>query len=167
MDNPGKKFINNFINYLSALWAGIFAKFLLSLPISLIFDGKIFLQSIFHALCGIAGTAITLAIMTYRDGYKEEAYKISTTIGILLIIFIAQQCFAPLNGYKPASAGAAGDLATAIFLKGNTEDGSVSVLGNFICLTALQLFVYAPTMLISEYRGVKARRQKYGHTTNN
>lgn len=164
MDNPGKKFVNNFINYLSALWVGIFAKFLLSLPISFIFDDKIFLQSICHAICGIAGTAITLAIMTYRDGCKEETYKISTTISILLIIFIAQQCFAPLNGYKPASAGVAGDLAIAVFLKGNTDNASVSFFSNFICLTALQLLVYTPTILISEYRGVKARRQRYKNT---
>lgn len=164
MDNPGKKFVNILINYLSALWVGVFTKFLLSLPINLVFEGRIFLQSILHAVCGILGTAITLAIMNYRDGCKEEVYKISTTIVIMLIIFIAQQCFAPLNGYKAASAGVAGDLAVAIFLKGNTEDSSVSILGNFICLTSLQLLVYTPTILISEYKGILFRRKKHKHT---
>ena len=160
MNNTGKKFINNLINYVSALWAGVFTEIILSIVVSLIFNNEPLAQSIGRAVCGVVGSVITLSIMSYRDGYKDHFYKISTTVCILLIIFIAQQVLAPLNGYKAATAGAAEDIAIAIFLKGNTDNGVVPTVGNAVCLAALQVLVYAPTVLICEYRGYKQRRSE-------
>ena len=163
-----KDFEKVFSYYFISLYGGFFGAILFNIPIKFIVNIN---NKLLSFLLGIVFMVISLCILFYRKGYKENNFKLGKTIisiFSLLFVLLAVLLFFYLciRSEFIYFSGPTDYLATYLFDIYNLNFVYIRY-GDLALMLIAFIFIYSPIMIFGQYLGAKIHNKRFENLINN
>lgn len=145
----------------ASFWFCIFAGIVYNIPIKLMFKPSDLVMDIIEFVLSIICIVITLFILCYKQGYKQQKFDIKQTLWLMVSLLIVHQIASFLQAYY--IAGPAHSLARTIYfldeeamLTWRMPLGLVHSL-----IAAIDIVFVVPSIVLGECLGVKKYKSEH------
>ncbi len=145
--------------WIAALLASIFV-----IPIRFLCEESLLAERISTTAVSLICAFGFLFFTGFFEGFRARKVCLKTLMPALLIILVVQQVIGLLSDYAYTFCGPTGELCEAIYFGDQPAIGRNDLRLNWIplwwetlTLTAFQIFIYAPAVVLGEFCGVKTR----------
>lgn len=145
----------------ASFWFCLFAGMVYQTPIKLIFKPSDLVMDIIEFVLSIICIVITLFILCYKQGYKQQKFDIKQIIWVVVSLLIVHQIVSLVQGFQ--TAGPAYSLARTIYfldeeamLTWRMPLGLVHSL-----IAAIDIVFVVPSIVLGECLGVKKYKSEH------
>lgn len=158
-----KKSVEYIAMFLLCCWVGILCT-MIGQYIPDMFSASVLTSRIFKLIFDTVSISVFLYVFSHQIGYRNKNFNLKLSLISSCVLIIFQQILAPLFDYAPYISGSAYRLATLIYYGGKQTYDALSNIGDpipsliqHLCMTAIMIFVFVPTIVVGEHIGKKMR----------
>ena len=148
----------------ASFWFCLFAGILYNIPDKLIFKPSDLVMDIIEFVLHILCIVITLFILCYKQGYKQQEFDTKQIILVMVSLLIVHQIASLVQGFQ--TAGPAYSLARTIYFMDEqamlTWRMPLGLVHSLIA--AIDIVFVVPSIVLGEYLGVKKYKSKHKKT---